>query len=81
MENLAIDPVFSNWVSFIKKVLIKNLYRNLRILRSPIFSSKVEIFSITKVKKKSVFFSVCLPSLTVFQLSFVHVCVPEVFNS
>ena len=57
-KNLPIDPVFSNWVNFIRNVSIISCGRNLKSFKAIIFvlgSSTGAIFS-----SKSVFFFVYL---------------------
>ena len=61
-----LDPVFSNWINFIKKVPVINCSRNSKSFKGIFFfNSKEEIFSINK----SDFFLFYLRSLTLFQLS------------
>ena len=66
-NNLPIDPVFSNWVDFIEKVLIINCSRNSKSLKSNFFfeTRKLKVFQ----KKKQFFSSQIFPTLSASFLS------------
>ena len=64
MKVLLMDPVFSNWVNFIEKMAIIICSRNKKSFKGIYFrKSTAETFQ----KTSQYFFSVHLPSVTLFQ--------------